>query len=319
MEHVQKRTGDRKNKWLSFAGRFKLCISVISSMHIYWASVFILPVGIINDIEQLMCGFLCCQGVMQHGKAKVAWRDGCFPKVEEGLGIRKLESFNIALMAFRIWKIFNDKDFLWVCWIHSYKLIDRSLWDVKVRGSVSWGWRKLLSIQDIIRPHIWFKIGDGNNASVWYFMWADYCPLINHVTSRAIVNACYKNSDRIADVVTSDTWTWPNEWIDRFSSLREIKMPQLTLNQHDTMVWKSNDGSFKQFFVREVWHSIRHSRNEVQWSYVVWSRYCILRHAIRTWLVMRHRLKTQDRLKQWDVRNDLDLASLRCHYKKKVF
>ncbi|GKE84198.1 hypothetical protein Tco_1557940, partial [Tanacetum coccineum] len=72
MEHVQKRTGDRKNKWLSFAGRFKLCISVISSMHIYWASVFILPVGIINDIEQLMCGFLCCQGVMQHGKAKVA-------------------------------------------------------------------------------------------------------------------------------------------------------------------------------------------------------------------------------------------------------
>ncbi|GJQ95744.1 zinc finger, CCHC-type containing protein [Tanacetum coccineum] len=36
------------------------------------------------------------------------------------------------------------------------------------------------------------------------------------------------------------------------------------------------------------------------------------RHAIRTWLVMRHRLKTQDRLKQWDVRNDLDLASLRC-------
>nr|GFB91601.1 hypothetical protein [Tanacetum cinerariifolium] len=109
VERVQKRIGDWKNKWLSFAGRFKLC-------------------------------------VMQHGKAKVAWRDGCFPKMEEGLGICKLESFNIALMASRIWKIFNDKEFLWVCWIHSYKLIDRSLWDVKVRGSVSWGWRKLLSI-----------------------------------------------------------------------------------------------------------------------------------------------------------------------------
>ena len=53
VERVRKKIGDWKNKWLSFAGRRQLVISVLSSMHIYWVSVFILPVGTMNDIEQL--------------------------------------------------------------------------------------------------------------------------------------------------------------------------------------------------------------------------------------------------------------------------
>ena len=59
-------------------------------MHGYWASVFILPIRIIQDIEQLMCGFLWCHGDMKRGKAKVAWDTLCLPKSEGGLGIRNL-------------------------------------------------------------------------------------------------------------------------------------------------------------------------------------------------------------------------------------
>nr|GEZ23686.1 hypothetical protein [Tanacetum cinerariifolium] len=58
VEKVQNRIGDWKNKSLSFVGRLQLCQSVISSMHVYWASVLVIPVGIIHDIEQLMRGFL---------------------------------------------------------------------------------------------------------------------------------------------------------------------------------------------------------------------------------------------------------------------
>ncbi|GJY52295.1 hypothetical protein Tco_0443142 [Tanacetum coccineum] len=53
-------------------GRRQLVIAVLSSMHLYWASVFILPAGIIHDIEQLMCSFLWCQGEMKSVKAKVS-------------------------------------------------------------------------------------------------------------------------------------------------------------------------------------------------------------------------------------------------------
>nr|GEU58508.1 reverse transcriptase domain, reverse transcriptase zinc-binding domain protein [Tanacetum cinerariifolium]GEU99006.1 reverse transcriptase domain, reverse transcriptase zinc-binding domain protein [Tanacetum cinerariifolium] len=45
VEKAKNRSGDWKNKWLSFAGRLQLCKSVISFMHVYWASVLVTPKG----------------------------------------------------------------------------------------------------------------------------------------------------------------------------------------------------------------------------------------------------------------------------------
>ncbi|GKA95055.1 sodium/hydrogen exchanger 6 [Tanacetum coccineum] len=113
---------------------------VLSSMHIYWASVFILPTRIVNDLEQLMRGFLWCQWEMKKRKAKVAWDSVCVPKHEGGLGIRRIDDFNVALMATHIWSILAYMESLWVKWVHTYKLKGRSFWDVPFRGDVSWGW-----------------------------------------------------------------------------------------------------------------------------------------------------------------------------------
>ncbi|GJX14750.1 hypothetical protein Tco_0206508 [Tanacetum coccineum] len=73
VEQAKNRIGDWKNKSLSFAGRLELCKSVISSMHVYWASVLVIPKGIIYDIQQLIRGFLWCNGEYKRGKTKVAW------------------------------------------------------------------------------------------------------------------------------------------------------------------------------------------------------------------------------------------------------
>nr|GEY45699.1 hypothetical protein [Tanacetum cinerariifolium] len=144
VEKVQNRIGDWKNKSLSFAGRLQLCQSVISSMHVYWASVLVIPVGIIHDIEQLMRGFLWCNRELKKGRAKVAWADICLLKCEGGLGLRSLEVFNIALMTTHLWNIPSNKQSLWVRWIHTYKLRGKTIWEVQPRGDMSWGWQKIL-------------------------------------------------------------------------------------------------------------------------------------------------------------------------------
>nr|GFC72026.1 hypothetical protein [Tanacetum cinerariifolium] len=61
-----------KNKSLSIAGRLQLIQSVLSSMHVYWASVFMLPSHVLLDIEQIMRSFLWSQDNMSRGKVKVA-------------------------------------------------------------------------------------------------------------------------------------------------------------------------------------------------------------------------------------------------------
>ncbi|GJT91737.1 hypothetical protein Tco_1080582 [Tanacetum coccineum] len=102
IDKVRSRIQDWKNKSLLAAGRLQLIRSVIGSMHVYWASVFILPSRILLDIEQLMRGFLWCQGDLRKGKAKVAWEVVYLPRNEGGLGIRRLDVFNKALMVSHI-------------------------------------------------------------------------------------------------------------------------------------------------------------------------------------------------------------------------
>ncbi|GJV67707.1 putative RNA-directed DNA polymerase [Tanacetum coccineum] len=158
VERVQKRIGDWKNKWLSFAGRLQLCLSVVSSMHVYWASVFILL-------------------------------------IEGGLGIRKLDRFNIAFMSSHIWKILKNKESLWVCWIHSFKLKHRSFEDVKIASN--------------------------------FDTWDSNCPLVHHLSYRAIHNARFSIHDKVADLILDNAWSWSADWNTMYPPLANVNVPQL--------------------------------------------------------------------------------------------
>nr|GEV66292.1 hypothetical protein [Tanacetum cinerariifolium] len=85
LERVKKRIYDWKNKSLSIARRAQLIRSVLSSVHVFWAFMFILSCHFMLELEQFMRGFLWCQGDMQRGKEKVAWESVCLPKSEGGL------------------------------------------------------------------------------------------------------------------------------------------------------------------------------------------------------------------------------------------
>ncbi|XP_022039943.1 uncharacterized protein LOC110942475 [Helianthus annuus] len=54
VEKLDNRIMNWQNRFLSFAGRLQLISSVLSAMHIYWSSVFILPARIIKELEAKM-------------------------------------------------------------------------------------------------------------------------------------------------------------------------------------------------------------------------------------------------------------------------
>ncbi|GJR97289.1 hypothetical protein Tco_0269463 [Tanacetum coccineum] len=241
------RVNDWRNKFLSLAGRLQLIRSVLSSMHIYWASVFILPSRIVHDLEQLMHGFLWCQGEMKKGKAKVAWDSVCMPKHEGGLGIRRIEDFNIALMATHIWSIFTHRESLWVKWVHTYKLKGRSFWDVPCRGDASWGWRKLLQIRSTIRPFIWHKINNGKSTSVWFDRWTDVCPLKDLLSNRDIVRSGFSLENSVSNLISDGVWRWPLDWLSRFPFLAQLHVPVLLDDMDDVILWRDRDGVLRPF------------------------------------------------------------------------
>ncbi|GJW76253.1 RNA-directed DNA polymerase, eukaryota, reverse transcriptase zinc-binding domain protein [Tanacetum coccineum] len=130
VDMVKNKVNDWKNKFLSYAGRMQLIASVLGSMQIYWASVFLLPKSTVKDIERVLKGFLWCQRDLARGKAKIAWTTLCKPKFQGGLGFKDLGMWNEVLLTKHIWNIAAHKESLWVKWVHIIKLKGRSLWEV---------------------------------------------------------------------------------------------------------------------------------------------------------------------------------------------
>ncbi|PWA71036.1 hypothetical protein CTI12_AA283580 [Artemisia annua] len=92
-------------------GRMQLIASVLDQ--VYWCCVFLLPKDVIKTINSILKSFLWSQNDMSKGKAKVAWKSVCQPKVQGGLGLKDLATWNKALLVKHLWNLAN-KDTLWV-------------------------------------------------------------------------------------------------------------------------------------------------------------------------------------------------------------
>ncbi|XP_071727682.1 uncharacterized mitochondrial protein AtMg00310-like [Rutidosis leptorrhynchoides] len=182
-------------------------------MQVYWCSAFILPEAIIKDTEKVLRGFLWCQENMKHGKAKVKWDDVCLPKDEGSLGIRRLKYWNIALMTNHVWSIITYHKSLWVSWVRDYNLPNRNFWDVAIRSSSCWSWRKILLMRPIIRKFLFYLIGNALAANAYQDKWCDTCPLSEFVTPRDMAVVSLHLNASFNDIFALFNGQWPNEWI----------------------------------------------------------------------------------------------------------
>ncbi|GJV66510.1 RNA-directed DNA polymerase, eukaryota, reverse transcriptase zinc-binding domain protein, partial [Tanacetum coccineum] len=134
IEVIRKRVGDWRNKFLSFAGRLQLISSVLSSLQVYWSSLFLLPINTCNEIDRILKNFLWMGGGSNKGIVSVSWKDICKPKSQGGLGLRSAHLWNEALLAKHVWNVVSGKESLWVKWVNIYRLKGRSMWDVELHS-----------------------------------------------------------------------------------------------------------------------------------------------------------------------------------------
>ncbi|GKB94345.1 RNA-directed DNA polymerase, eukaryota, reverse transcriptase zinc-binding domain protein, partial [Tanacetum coccineum] len=144
IERVEKRVNCWRNKLLSYAGRIQLIASVLSSMQQYWASVYIIPISAVKELDKMFKRFLWNSGNSAQGKARVGWKMVYRPKCQGGLGIKPLKKWNETLLVSQLWKIIENKESLWVKWVNTVKLKGSSIWTIEGNQSDSWGWGQLL-------------------------------------------------------------------------------------------------------------------------------------------------------------------------------
>nr|XP_043615865.1 uncharacterized protein LOC122587764 [Erigeron canadensis] len=231
IEKINNRVNNWKNKFLSFVGRLQLVQSVLSSMHV----------------------------------AKVAWDVVCLPKQEGGLGSRRLDTWNAVLMTTHIWNLLTSKESLWVKWIHTHRPRGQRFWDIPLKGNLSWSWQKLLQIQPMVRKHFWYSVGNGRSNSAWYDIWADFCPLRDHVTSRMIRDAGFNLHSNLADIVENNYWRLPSTWNHQTLNSN----PPIQVNVPDVLKWRTNSGILEDFSTSFAWNDLRVHASFVNWYHIV--------------------------------------------------
>ena len=116
-----------KARFLSYTGRVEQIRSVLSSMHLFWTSVFILSASILQAIDQFLLRFLW----YGHGQRKlvyISWNDVACPRKEGGLGICSPSDSNKAGVLRLLWEVETNRDTLWVKWVRSKYLWGSSIW-----------------------------------------------------------------------------------------------------------------------------------------------------------------------------------------------
>ncbi|XP_074298606.1 uncharacterized protein LOC141629519 [Silene latifolia] len=141
-------------KKFSYAGRLVLVKAVLTTLHSYWASLFVLPKGIIAKVEAVCRNFLWDNCADYHRVPLMAWETVCKPKAKGGLGIKNLEMMNKALIGKLVNWIAEDKDIIWVKWVKHNHLKGVNWWQYQPGANTSWVWRRVCRVkQDLVAAY----------------------------------------------------------------------------------------------------------------------------------------------------------------------
>ena len=113
VEKMERRLAEWKSLYLSKGGRLTLLKSTLSSLPTYYLSLFTIPVSVANRIEKIQRNFLWGgQGEVANPHL-VNWDTVCSPITYGGLGVRKIVTFNKALLG---------------KWLSSFRMEETHLW-----------------------------------------------------------------------------------------------------------------------------------------------------------------------------------------------
>ncbi|KAH9772084.1 putative ribonuclease H protein [Citrus sinensis] len=300
---------------LSFAGRITLTQSVLQAIPIYAMQTTNLPASIKTKIDQVCRRFLWSGNAKMRKMSLISWHTICQPKLTGGLGFKRLEIMNGALLLKVAWNLITEPGKLCAQVLATKYRV--SLSDIPQSLPTRHGshlWKSVGRVWDHAKRGLRWNVGNGLRVQFWWDCWATTSSPLAAFTLKPIPpELC---DLYVADFVTADgNWNWP-----KFSYLLSHNAVMRIASVHPPSAWNGPDKAY--------WAAATHGKFTVKSAYdhlaqpSLQERDTIWRLAwswkgpqsIKTfiWLVLHNRLKTRGELTSRHL--TIDTHCERCGY-----
>lgn len=304
IQKIRNRLTGWASKLLSIAGRVVLINSVITTMPIYYMSVFRMPKWVLQEIDQIRRTFLW-QGVTQ-GQRKIhqaEWSLICRPKRLGGLGILEIENFNFALMAKWYWQWCSSEPRLWkglfqtlYCAQNNLGVFQSYLFKGHLKQIPNFCWSFMES-----------KQGRGDTIQMWDQNWAlgilkyKFEVLYTFTIREEITLEEYTNTREMPLIfrsVLSETAAEQLQWMqnqrEQYMTTRHQQEGSITGG--DTVIWKNTANG--KFTVKSAYNTLQDSPARRCNTTTIWKLHVPPRFKIFAWLLVQNKILTTDNLRK---------------------
>ncbi|KAM6591280.1 hypothetical protein CsatA_013885 [Cannabis sativa] len=255
---VMARINSWDGKFLSRAGKEILLKTVIQSLPTYAMSVFLIPLGICEDIEKLMASFWWkTTSSKGRGITWMSWERMAKPKLEGGMGFRHLHDFNIAMLAKQGWRLLCKPDSL-VGQIFKAKYFPTSDYlSVDLGNNPSFVWRSVWAAQSVVRLGAVRIIGNGETTIILSTPW------MSDTENRLVTSthpALLHNT--VSSLFSLETRTWDSDVVkDLFNNQDASLILGLPLSPNsDTDFWSWLGDRTRFFSVKTAYYLLQKNK-----------------------------------------------------------
>lgn len=303
IENIDKRLAGWKCASLSRGGRLILLNSVLSSLPLYFCSVFALPSWVIKDIDKIRRGFFWKGKNKTNGFHCLAnWKQICRPRTAGGVGIRNLQVANSALLMKSLWKYFSTPSLPWIALLKQkhYKRRPAATALNAPKGCCP-VWRGILRMQAPFFTSIDFILHNGTETPFWNSRWSGTSSLKNR----------FPNLHEASSNLHISVSTWATRFANRqnlgfafplnFQEHLEFQHLSLLSNNlvleqdtNDSIFWRwTSDGSFS---VKSASDFLSFDGLNICNPLFPWKLKIPLRVKLFLWLAERNKVLTTDNL-----------------------
>ncbi|CAL1377911.1 unnamed protein product [Linum trigynum] len=243
-----------KQRTLSWAAKETLIKSIALALPLHVMSCFKLPLSLCRLLDRHVARFWWGENE-GHPKVRcMSWRDMCRSKHDGGMGFRRFEQFNQALLAKIGWRILSEPTSLLAQVYRGKYFPNGHFLTATARSRPSWGWQSILFGRQLLEMGIRWQIGNGRSASMLRSTWV---PEFQFEPIRYNPRVLPDGGDPlVAELICPGEGRWCiqklNKWFDPGTCRIIQTIPLPRDNVEDKLIWHDTaDGNFS---VKSAYH-----------------------------------------------------------------